>query len=145
MFLCFKPYGVNQAGPFVKYVTTGLHGNTKKASGRCTWLLFRWPAENGLMLKMLWTYDVCSLATQLSQAAYFALQPPYIVFGLGRTPNFVEQLIVGLPSETSVRLFKVDFQKASTLISSLGSSVFLDTGTNYHSKWEGGPADWPRV
>ncbi|CAB4001548.1 Hypothetical predicted protein [Paramuricea clavata] len=67
------PYGVNQAGPCVKYVTTGLHGNTKVAS-----------------------------ATQLSQAAYFALQPPYIVFGLGRTPNFVEELIVGLPrSRTS--------------------------------------------
>ena len=68
-----KPYGVNQAGPFVKYITTGLHGDTKVAS-----------------------------ATQLSQAAYFALQPPYIVFGLGRTPNFVEELIVGLPrSQTS--------------------------------------------
>ncbi|XP_028410078.1 T-cell immunomodulatory protein-like [Dendronephthya gigantea] len=66
------PYGVNQAGPFVKYVTTGLHGDTKEAS-----------------------------ATQLSQAAYFALQPPYTVFGLGRTPNFVEELTVGLPRSSS--------------------------------------------
>ena len=44
-------------------------------------------------------------ATQLSQAAYFALQPPYTVFGLGRTPNFVEKLIIGLPrSENLVRI-----------------------------------------
>ncbi|XP_046842112.1 T-cell immunomodulatory protein-like [Xenia sp. Carnegie-2017] len=69
-----KPYGVNQAGPFVKYVTTGLHGDTKQAS-----------------------------ATQLSQAAYFALQLPYTIFGLGRTPNFVEELTVGLPQSSSKR------------------------------------------
>lgn len=35
-------------------------------------------------------------AAQLSQSAYFALQLPYTVFGLGRTPNFVDSLTVGL-------------------------------------------------
>lgn len=33
---------------------------------------------------------------QLSQSAYFALQLPYSIFGLDRTPNFVETLSVGL-------------------------------------------------
>lgn len=35
-------------------------------------------------------------AAQLSQSAYFALQLPYTVFGLGRTPNFVDSLTVGV-------------------------------------------------
>lgn len=41
---------------------------------------------------------MCSfvLAAQLSQSAYFALQCPYTVFGLGQTPNFVDELSVGL-------------------------------------------------
>lgn len=34
---------------------------------------------------------------QISQTAYYALQLPYIVFGLGRSPNFVEEITVGLP------------------------------------------------
>ena len=38
-----------------------------------------------------------STAAQLSQSAYFALQCPYTVFGLGRTPNFVDDLAVGMP------------------------------------------------
>lgn len=34
--------------------------------------------------------------TQLSQSSYFALQSPYIVFGLGKSPNFVEKITVGV-------------------------------------------------
>lgn len=34
--------------------------------------------------------------SQLSQSAYFSLQLPYSIFGLDRTPNFVETLNVGL-------------------------------------------------
>ena len=34
-------------------------------------------------------------ATQLSQSAHMSLQLPYTVFGLGATPNFVEELSVG--------------------------------------------------
>ena len=40
---------------------------------------------------------ILSTAAQLSQSAYFALQCPYTVFGLGRTPNFVDDLAVGMP------------------------------------------------
>lgn len=32
----------------------------------------------------------------MAQSAYFALQLPYSIFGLDRTPNFVETLNVGL-------------------------------------------------
>ncbi|CAH3153719.1 unnamed protein product [Porites lobata] len=62
------PYGVNQVGPFIKYTTTSTNGDIKYGS-----------------------------AAQLSQSAYFALQCPYTVFGLGRTPNFVDDLAVGMP------------------------------------------------
>jgi integrin alpha FG-GAP repeat containing protein 1 len=34
-------------------------------------------------------------ATQLSQSSHMALQLPYTIFGLGATPNFVEELMVG--------------------------------------------------
>lgn len=34
-------------------------------------------------------------ATQLSQSSHMALQLPYTIFGLGATPNFVEELKVG--------------------------------------------------
>lgn len=62
------PYGVNQVGPFIKFTTTSTNGQRKYGS-----------------------------AVQLSQSAYFALQCPYTVFGLGQTPNFVDELAVGLP------------------------------------------------
>lgn len=65
------PYGVSQCGPYIKYTTTSTDGKTKYGG-----------------------------AAQLSQSAYFALQCPYTVFGLGRTPNFVEQLAVGIPRST---------------------------------------------
>ena len=38
-----------------------------------------------------------STASQLTQSAYFPLQLPYMLFGLGRTPNFVDHLEVGIP------------------------------------------------
>ncbi|CAH1270299.1 ITFG1 [Branchiostoma lanceolatum] len=73
--LCFadcksgKPYGVNQPGPLVWYKTTGSDGTTQTSS-----------------------------AAQLSQTAHLALQLPYTVFGLGRTPNFVDELWVEIPA-----------------------------------------------
>lgn len=36
------------------------------------------------------------VCAQLPQSAYFALQLPYSIFGLDRTPNFVDTLNVGL-------------------------------------------------
>lgn len=36
-------------------------------------------------------------AGQLAQSSYFALQPPYVIFGLGQTPHFVETLNVSIP------------------------------------------------
>jgi integrin alpha FG-GAP repeat containing protein 1 len=35
-------------------------------------------------------------ACQLPQSAYFALQTPYSLFGLGRTNNYVEDFFVDL-------------------------------------------------
>ena len=43
-------------------------------------------------------------AFQLSQSAYMPLQLPYTVFGLGQTPNFVDKLEVGIPTNTSVSI-----------------------------------------
>lgn len=45
-------------------------------------------------------------AGQLAQSSYFALQPPYVIFGLGQTPHFVETLNVSIPgfgSDSRVR------------------------------------------
>jgi len=67
-----KPYGVNQPGPFVSYKTTQLDGSPQK-----------------------------SCAAQLSQSSHFALQLPYTVFGLGQTPNFVDELYVGIPHSSN--------------------------------------------
>lgn len=36
-------------------------------------------------------------AVQLSQSAHFSLQLPYTLFGLGRSPNFVDKVEVGIP------------------------------------------------
>jgi len=38
-----------------------------------------------------------AVTTQLSQTGNGALQSPYIQFGLGETPNFVDSLTVGVP------------------------------------------------
>uniref|UniRef100_A0AAX7VSE5 T-cell immunomodulatory protein TIP C2 domain-containing protein n=1 Tax=Astatotilapia calliptera TaxID=8154 RepID=A0AAX7VSE5_ASTCA len=72
-----KPFGVNQPGPYVKYTTVDSNGYLKNAS-----------------------------AGQLSQSAYFSLQLPYTVLGLGRSANFLDHLFVGIPrqpGETEIR------------------------------------------
>ncbi|GFN89821.1 T-cell immunomodulatory protein [Plakobranchus ocellatus] len=73
--LCFKscphghtPYGVNQVGPTAKFESTTPMGG-----------------------------DQIGQASQLSQSAYFSLQLPFMLFGLGQTPNFVDELWVGIP------------------------------------------------
>ncbi|KAM6942726.1 T-cell immunomodulatory protein [Xenentodon cancila] len=65
-----KPFGVNQPGPYVMYTTVDSNGYLKNAS-----------------------------AGQLSQSAYFSLQLPYTVLGLGRSANFLDHLFVGIPRE----------------------------------------------
>ncbi|XP_071445783.1 T-cell immunomodulatory protein isoform X2 [Hetaerina americana] len=60
-------YGANLPGPSVSYHTTTQEGEVQE-----------------------------STAAQLSQSAHFALQLPYCIFGLGRTPNFVDALTVGV-------------------------------------------------
>ncbi|XP_052815066.1 T-cell immunomodulatory protein-like [Mya arenaria] len=70
-----KPYGVNQPGPTIRYKTLDVKGDTQQ-----------------------------KVAFQLSQSAYLPLQLPYTVFGLGQTPNFVDSLWVGIPTNTSSAL-----------------------------------------
>ena len=42
---------------------------------------------------------------QLSQSAHFALQLPYVMFGLGQTPNFVEEVGVGIPKMENAEVY----------------------------------------
>ena len=49
---------------------------------------------------------VVAYASQLSQSAYMALQMPYIIFGIGTTPNFVEHLTVSILAKASGDLIK---------------------------------------
>jgi len=65
-----RTYGTNLPGPRITYTTTTQDGDQQFGS-----------------------------SVQLPQASYFALQLPYTCFGLGRTPNFVDQLTVGLGSK----------------------------------------------
>ncbi|ALC44712.1 CG7739 [Drosophila busckii] len=65
-----RTYGSNLPGPIITYSTTTQDGEQQSGS-----------------------------SVQLPQSSYFALQLPYTCFGLGRTPNFVDQLVVGLYSK----------------------------------------------
>lgn len=73
--ICYKscpygrePYGVNVPGPVVKFNTVSVNGEHQASSN-----------------------------TQLSQSAHLALQLPFVFFGLGQTPNFVDTVGVGIP------------------------------------------------
>eukprot|EP00794_Sanderia_malayensis_P018625 gene18625-20502_t len=61
------PYGANQVGAVTVYKTTSPKGKAQ----------------------------VCA-AVLLSNSAHFSLQLPYTLFGLGRSPNFVEHVQVGI-------------------------------------------------
>lgn len=61
------PYGTNLPGAVIAYRTVKANADQQLARG-----------------------------AQLSQSAYQSLQLPYVLFGLGHTPNFVEVLQVGL-------------------------------------------------
>lgn len=62
-----RTYGTNLPGPRIAYYTTKTNGEFQESS-----------------------------SVQIPQSAYFSLHLPYTIFGLGRTPNFVDKLIVGL-------------------------------------------------
>jgi len=68
-----KPYGVNFRGGMFKFTITDLNGQTHLAIG-----------------------------AQLSQSAYLSLNTPYILFGLGRTSNYIEQFFYGVPLNNPV-------------------------------------------
>uniref|UniRef100_A0A1L8E2V0 Putative t-cell immunomodulatory protein n=1 Tax=Nyssomyia neivai TaxID=330878 RepID=A0A1L8E2V0_9DIPT len=66
-----KTYGTNLPGPRIAYHTTTQDG-----------------------------YRQCGTSAQIPQSAYFALHLPYTIFGLGRTPNFVDSITVGLSNQS---------------------------------------------
>ena len=87
-----------------------------------------------VMLIVLMPVDILSMvffvAAQLSQSAYFPLQLPYTVFGLGQTPNFVDELTVGVPS------FKKDARKRTwTQIIPNSQLVVLPNPLDKPSSW----------
>lgn len=64
-------YGSNLPGPRIAYYTTTQDG-----------------------------YPQHGTSAQIPQSAYFALQLPYTIFGLGRTPNFVDTITVGVANRS---------------------------------------------
>ena len=59
----------------------------------------------------------------LAQSAYFALQLPYTVFGLGQSPNFVETITVGIPNgKGNVRTLFLYFE----FLTNFNYSTFID-------------------
>lgn len=68
-----KSYGSNLPGPKIKYHTTTQEGLAKYGA-----------------------------STQLPQSAYFSLHLPYQIFGLGRTPNFVDNVEILFAGKSKV-------------------------------------------
>ncbi|CAH1122449.1 unnamed protein product [Ceutorhynchus assimilis] len=66
-----RTYGSNLPGPSISYKTTTQEGNLRHG-----------------------------VSPQLPQSAHFSLNLPYTIFGLGRTPNFVDYLTVGLSNHS---------------------------------------------
>ncbi|XP_018561452.1 T-cell immunomodulatory protein [Anoplophora glabripennis] len=66
-----RTYGTNLPGPSISYKTTTQEGKIRHG-----------------------------VSAQLPQSAHFSLNLPYTIFGLGRTPNFVDQLTVGLSNHS---------------------------------------------
>lgn len=66
-----RTYGTNLPGPLISYKTTTQEGYTRHG-----------------------------VSAQLAQSAHFSLNLPYTIFGLGRTPNFVDSLTVGLSNHS---------------------------------------------
>lgn len=66
-----RTYGTNLPGPRISYRTTTQEGHIRHA-----------------------------VSAQLPQSAHFSLNLPYTIFGLGRTPNFVDTLTVGLSNHS---------------------------------------------
>lgn len=66
-----RTYGTNLPGPRIEYATTTQDGDPQRGT-----------------------------SAQLPQSGYMSLQLPYTIFGLGRTPNFVDRLTVGLAEES---------------------------------------------
>lgn len=66
-----RNYGTNLPGPSIKYKTTTQEG-----------------------------VDQNGISAQLPQSAYFSLHLPYTCFGLGRTPNFVDDVKIGLAGQS---------------------------------------------
>ncbi|XP_057291374.1 T-cell immunomodulatory protein-like isoform X1 [Hydractinia symbiolongicarpus] len=95
-------YGANQVGAMIGMTTTNTDGNRIHAKG-----------------------------VQISQTAYYALQLPYIVFGLGRSPNFVEEIIVGLPKGPQ----KVDRVKSWTAIIPNAQVIVIPYPKDKPSEW----------
>lgn len=66
-----------------------------------------------------------AVAAQLPQSAHFSLGLPYTIFGLGRTPNFVDILMVGLAGKS----------KAWTQIIPNSQMVVIPSPLDQPSKW----------
>ena len=71
------------------YETVKTNGEALKSSGKHLYVV---------ELSVLRIETICfSTATQLTQSAHFSLQMPFVLFGLGQTPNFVDTIIITLP------------------------------------------------
>lgn len=91
-------FSSNLPGPKVRYQTTTQDGNRQAGQ-----------------------------STQLPQSAHFALYLPYTIFGLGRTPNFVEDLQVGM--------FNVTKQLSPIIPNSQLVVIIPDVYTTNPARW----------
>ncbi|CAG9864989.1 unnamed protein product [Phyllotreta striolata] len=92
-----RTYGTNLPGPSISYKTITQEGNIRHG-----------------------------LSCQLPQSAHFSLNLPYTIFGLGRTPNFVDKVTVGLSNHS----------KSWTQIIPNSQMVVIPWPPNEPSRWK---------
>jgi integrin alpha FG-GAP repeat containing protein 1 len=71
------------------------------------------------------------IATQITQSTYAGLQPPYHLFGLGRTNGYIEEFFFGKPHESSAQNYQ-----SNTAIIPNSQLVGLPYPVNTPKKWE---------
>lgn len=79
-----RTYGTNLPGPSIAYKTTTQDGNPRNA-----------------------------MAAQIPQSAHFSLNLPFTIFGLGRTPNFIDFVTIGVSFYEKKKriLFKINCRR----------------------------------
>lgn len=92
------PYGLNSPGALVGIETTSYDFKLVRSCGKLNILNF--------VCNKIISWTISFKACQLSQSSHMALQLPYTIFGLGSTPNFIDELKVGIIGRSNFNIIR---------------------------------------